>query len=90
MKSFPRRSSSRCTRASAPPAPRRTRPFRFNSKLPQKVIYSLDIYARTNGPLELTAATITEWHTRAHLFIMDAFLESLTTEARARFKERTS
>ncbi len=60
------------------------------AKLPQKVIYSLDIYARTNGPLELTAATITEWHTRAHLFIMDAFLESLTTEARARFKERTS
>jgi uncharacterized protein (TIGR04255 family) len=59
------------------------------AKLPQKVIYSLDIYARTDHEVEVNAEAVAEWHMRAHRFIMDAFLGSITEVARRRFKEKS-
>lgn len=60
------------------------------AKTPERVIYSLDVYARTDGEVELTTANITRWHGLAHGAIIDAFLGSITIEARRRFKEKTS
>lgn len=62
----------------------------LGAKTAQKVIYSLDIYARTNEQIEFDATRVTLWHSVAHGAIMDAFLETVTPQARARFKERTS
>lgn len=59
------------------------------AKTPQKVIYSLDIYARTSADIELAASSVAGWHAVAHAAIMDAFLESITPEARRRFKEKS-
>jgi uncharacterized protein (TIGR04255 family) len=60
------------------------------AKAPERVIYSLDIYARTDGEVELTTTNVTRWHGLAHGAIIDAFLGSITPEARRRFKERSS
>lgn len=60
------------------------------ARAPDKVVYSLDVYARTTGEVELAAGSVAGWHTIAHRAIMDAFLGSITAEARRRFKEKTS
>ena len=62
----------------------------LSARTPDKAIYSLDVYARTVGEVAASASSIAGWHSLAHGAIMDAFLGSVSAEARKRFKERSS
>jgi len=53
----------------------------------QQVVYSLDIYARTEG-LALDVGSVMAWHDDAHRHVVETFLSSITETARRRFKER--
>lgn len=61
----------------------------LSAKTPSAAVYTLDIYGRTSGEVPNSAQTIVDWHSATHEIIIDAFLSSITDEARKRFKERT-
>lgn len=52
-------------------------------------VYSLDLYARTLEGLPGTVDEMLAWHELAHQQVVEAFLFSITDEARRRFKERS-
>lgn len=52
-------------------------------------VYTLDVYGRTSGEVPTSAQSIVDWHSATHEIIIDAFLSSITDEARKRFKERS-
>ena len=61
----------------------------LSAKTTSAAIYTLDIYGRTSGQVPSSAQDIVDWHLATHEIIIDAFLSSITDEARKRFKERT-
>lgn len=64
--------------------------FALSALNAEKAIYSLDVYARTTGPVRTSPAEIMDWHSVAHDAVVNAFLASITPAARRRFKERSS
>jgi uncharacterized protein (TIGR04255 family) len=50
-------------------------------------VYILDIYARSNQPLERSPGALIDWHARAHDTISESFEFSITDRAREAFKE---
>ena len=61
----------------------------LSAKTPSAAVYTLDIYGRTSGEVPSSAQAIADWHSATHEIIIEAFLSSITDEARTRFKERT-
>ena len=61
----------------------------LSAKTPSAAVYTLDIYGRTSGQVPNSAQSIVDWHSGTHEIIIEAFLSSITDEARKRFKERT-
>lgn len=54
-----------------------------------RVVYTLDLYARTLPErVPETIADIAKWHSVAHVEVVKAFVMSITKAARARFKEK--
>jgi len=51
-------------------------------------IYVLDLHARTTADVVAAINDVVAWHEQAHEAIVEAFLASITPEARRRFKER--
>lgn len=51
-------------------------------------VYALDIYARSADKLDASAASLVDWHNRAHGTISQAFELSITDSARAMFGEK--
>jgi uncharacterized protein (TIGR04255 family) len=55
--------------------------------LQSEAVYSLDIYARTVGVVPNSPSGILEWHQHAHEWVVDAFLDTITQDARKEFRE---
>jgi uncharacterized protein (TIGR04255 family) len=53
----------------------------------KQAVYSLDIYAKTEGPVPEVQGLM-DWHHNAHRQVVDTFLSSITERARRRFQER--
>jgi uncharacterized protein (TIGR04255 family) len=50
-------------------------------------VYSLDVYAKTDGAPPSPLDGLMSWHTAAHEAVVEVFLSSLTDVAKKRFKE---
>ncbi len=58
-------------------------------KNPDRCLYVLDVYARSEGALSTSSiAELLDWHRRAHEHVVATFLFAITATGRARFKER--